>query len=328
MAADETTATVPGTGPAPHAEDSWPTSGRAGPAPVVIGDSGRAFTEVRPVLFADQWVQADTEIDGGSLGGLEVRAASLRGLSHRHQGTPRQDAYGFAVADGWFTAVVADGVSSGPLSHEAARLVARRGPEQVVRQLGAGRAPADIDWPEVFSVLAKLILRAGERSLTRSHITPAEGQSVDQAVVAAMATTATFVVCPTSAAGQREAAVAWMGDSPAWRLAADGGWQCLSEVKGAGAEVATSRVPALPMLPGDTVPSRVVTLAPDDVLLVMTDGVGDPLGGADGEVGRFLADVWRTPPDPLDFAAQTGFGRKSYDDDRTVVGVWPRLRER
>jgi hypothetical protein len=63
-------------------------------------------------------------------------------------------------------------------------------------------------------------------------------------------------------------------------------------------------------------------LRADEALFVMTDGVGDPLGDAAGEVGQFLGEVWRAAPDVLTFAAQVGFARQTYDDDRTVVGVW------
>ena len=46
------------------------------------------------------------------------------------------------------------------------------------------------------------------------------------------------------------------------------------------------------------------------------------LGRGDGPVGSFLAQMWKTPPDMLSFGGQVGFARRSFDDDRTVVGVW------
>jgi Protein phosphatase 2C len=118
--------------------------------------------------------------------------------------------------------------------------------------------------------------------------------------------------------------VAWLGDSPVWVLRPDRSWRCLSEVKGAGAAVATSAVAALPKIPPGALPVRSTQVGADEVLLVMTDGIGDPLDSAAGEVARFLAEWWREPPDQLSFAAQVGLGRKSFDDDRTVVGIWPR----
>jgi Protein phosphatase 2C len=169
---------------------------------VTAGDPGRAFGEVQPLL-----------LDGGRVGHLDVRAASVRGLSHRQLGTPRQDAYGLAVdrQTRWLVVAVADGVSAGARSHEAARLVARRGPREVAAQLDAGLTdPADIDWRALFNTLGSLILLAGRRSLGRTSGSgqevpePAEAspsapdgddRAEDEAVVKAMATTATFVVC-------------------------------------------------------------------------------------------------------------------------------------
>jgi len=60
-----------------------------------------------------------------------------------------------------------------------------------------------------------------------------------------------------------------------------------------------------------------------DVSASMSDGIGDALGSGTGEVGEFLAKVWRRPPSPLAFAAQAEFSRKSFDDDRTALVFWP-----
>jgi hypothetical protein len=62
---------------------------------------------------------------------------------------------------------------------------------------------------------------------------------------------------------------------------------------------------------------------PGEVLVLMSDGVGDPLVDGAGEVGRVLSGAWRRPPRDVDFAAQVGFAKRTYDDDRTVVAVGP-----
>ena len=64
-------------------------------------------------------------------------------------------------------------------------------------------------------------------------------------------------------------------------------------------------------------------LTAQQVLVLMSDGVGDPLGAGTGEVGQTLAESWRKPPYILTFAAQVEFARRSFDDDRTVIAVWP-----
>jgi hypothetical protein len=66
-----------------------------------------------------------------------------------------------------------------------------------------------------------------------------------------------------------------------------------------------------------------VALAPGEVLLVGTDGFGDPLGAGDGAVGALFAGALRVPPPPLGLAHLLDFSRETFDDDRTLVAVWP-----
>lgn len=307
---------------------------------MVVGDPGNAYRDADPKLLLNS-AHPDTALDAGWVGDLDVRAASVRGLAHRYAAVVRQDAYGFARdrESGWFIAVVADGVSAGRLSHDAARLVAHHGPRMVAERL-RHTDPVDLAWHELFSQLGALVLRAGHRSLVRDSTAggPAHREQGGESgvepdaerVAAEMATTATFVVCgPLDEVHGRRVVVAWLGDSPVWALRAEG-WMCLSEIKGHGRDVCSSTVAALPRVPESAadLPVRDWRIDADDAVFVMTDGVGDPLGDGTGEVAVRLADAWSSPPDPLDFAAQVGFGRKSYDDDRTVVGIWSRGRPR
>ncbi|MFY1619132.1 protein phosphatase 2C domain-containing protein [Micromonospora sp. WMMD736] len=283
-----------------------------------IGDPGRSFTEVHP-LIGDALDAPDTILDGGQVGPFSVYAASVRGLSHRQAGTPRQDAYGVGVSkDGrWLVVTVADGVSAGRHSHRAAQMVARHATRRVGRMMdGRDEVPSRTEWYELFEELSRLILGTGAQKLKLPL----------NEVAAVMATTATIVLCPTDAVdGQRRVQVAWLGDSPAWIIEPDRTWSCLTSVKGAGSEVSSSAVVALPQLPEDPAMLSVrEELVPvQAVLLAMSDGVGDPLGDGTGQVAAALTQAWSGPPaSALDFALQVGFGRKSFDDDRTVVGVW------
>jgi hypothetical protein len=140
-----------------------------------------------------------------------------------------------------------------------------------------------------------------------------------------MAATALFAVVdldPT--VGGRPVQVMSLGDTSAWLLRPDHPmpWTPLQEMKNASSAVASSSTAAVPAVPRTLAPPVVTELRAGDVLVLMSDGVGDPLGGGTGEVGEFLAEAWRTAPDPLTFAAQVGFRRRSYDDDRTVLAVW------
>jgi hypothetical protein len=80
-------------------------------------------------------------------------------------------------------------------------------------------------------------------------------------------------------------------------------------------------VPALPWIP-PTLEKRNVQIPADRVLLVGTDGFGDPLG--DGEVGALFARHLATPPSPLQFSHILDFSRETFDDDRTLLALWPR----
>jgi serine/threonine protein phosphatase PrpC len=289
-----------------------------------IGDPGRAFAEVVPVL-GDPAEGPDTIADVGTVGSVHLVAASVRGLSHQQNGTPRQDSYGFAyTADkAWLVVVVADGVSAGPLSHRAAQLVARHAPGRVIAEFAEVGDVGAIDWYKIFEDLAKRVLRIGQKLLIEKGAAEAAVEDVPDA----MATTATIAVVEISPPGdERRVAYAWLGDSPIWRVDNEGVWQCLTEVKNAGQDVPKSSVNALPRLPSEPVklPHDCRSIPADAMLLLMTDGVGDPLGAADGEVAARLAEVWRRPPNMFRFAEQVAFGRKSFDDDRTVVAVWPR----
>jgi hypothetical protein len=114
-----------------------------------------------------------------------------------------------------------------------------------------------------------------------------------------------------------------VGDTSAWVLRSGATWEPLQAVKNAGAAIASAAVTALPAVAGHAGTPTFTRVRSGDALVLMTDGVGDPLGDGTGDVGQFLASVWSSPPTDLQFAAQVGFARKSFDDDRTAVALWP-----
>jgi hypothetical protein len=85
----------------------------------------------------------------------------------------------------------------------------------------------------------------------------------------------------------------------------------------------SASVSALPVSPPELSLPMHTTVHPGEALVLVSDGIGDALGAGTGEVGEFLAKVWRRPPSPLAFAAQAEFARKSFDDDRTALAFWP-----
>jgi hypothetical protein len=309
----------------------------------VIGEAGRQ-PEIVPIPSGPRTsVRPDTVIDGGRVEDVVFRAASLRGLAHQQAGTPRQDAYAIRPSRdyGWIAGCVADGVSEGRWSHEAADVVCRKTTAVLAAALSEAGPDVRVEswWPQLAalpwqeavdrasdavlaateSAMRALLEQRGDEQrlaeLTERPLTYADVRKM-------MSTTAVVFVVSTAptAHGTYPAAFAVAaGDSSAYLLA-EGFWRPLTAVKNDGAEVASSGVSALPR--EVTVQPVAHELAPGEVLAVVTDGLGDPLGTGQGVVGRFLATMWSQPPDLLAFAQQAGFYRRSYTDDRTAAVLW------
>jgi hypothetical protein len=304
----------------PGADEVEPWTG-GGLEPYEVGDPGRAAREVIPAVSGNPSDPPDTQVDGARVGPLVVRAASTRGTSHRYGGTPRQDDYALCIGEeSWLVVAVADGVSAGSLSHLAARIACRGAAELVRDALVASNDVRQIPWEDVLQTLAGRIVGYGRRSLASDG----DADEVTARDVADIMAT-TLVVAAVSLApsddGSHEGIAAAVGDTSVFLLDAASAWCPVTAVKNEGAQVASSATMALPHQPRE-VHALDLRIEPGERLFVMTDGVGDPLGRGDGDVGRFLATVWAQPPDILSFGGQVGFARRSYDDDRTVVGIW------
>lgn len=294
--------------------------------PVDIGDPGRAAVTVVPrpdcrFPFHNDIVADVARFSGPDGGELHLLAASVRGLSHLYYGKVRQDSFGHLVTeDGrWLVAAVADGVSAGQHSHVAAEIVSQVGCRLLVAQL-AECPPEELDWRAVLDGVADEIVEHA-----RGRLAPVDATLLD--IARELAATALFAVVPVAPAesGARTVHVMSLGDTSAWvlRPGAAAVWDSLQAVKNRGSVLASSTTMALPGVPAEPAPPVTTTLGPGETLVLMSDGVGDPLGGGTGEVGEYLAGVWREPPDPFTFIAQVGFRRRSYDDDRTVLAIWP-----
>jgi protein phosphatase 2C-like protein len=268
---------------------------------LTIGDPGRSALEIRPGTPTRPWSRPDTAVDAATMAGLEVRAASRRGLYHKYAGTPRQDAYSLAVqGDGaGLVVTVCDGLGSMANSHHAADLVCAGLPELLVD------AVEDLAWTAAFQSVS-------------ADVTVADAEA------GPMATTVVAGVFRTGPDRTTRVRLASVGDSSAWLLSA-GRWRRLlpapNDGDGEDGGVADARTSALPAERPEH-EECLVELSPGDAVFLMTDGVGTPLDADSGEVADALAELWAAPPEDLDFAAQVGFARRSFDDDRTVVGVW------
>jgi serine/threonine protein phosphatase PrpC len=299
--------------PSPHAPRESATRrrrrSRLARGPVTIGEPA---ADIEPLLAVSEPYRPDTVADGGSVFGLTVRAASVRGLFKRYVGGPRQDDMCLAMHEPTRTliAAVADGVSGAPRSHVGAALAVRHASAAVVRQLDRDGEQA-LDWNEVFDQAAWALVDEHRRAAGD----PSSG--VEPAALA-LATTLAVATIRVQDDGARVQTAA-VGDSPAVVLGH--GFRTLT-----GGETRTDGligggVRALPRHPRAWTATE-LRLATDEVLLVCTDGLALPLGDGTGEVGRVLARELARPPEVIDFARLLDFSRSTYDDDRTLVAVW------
>lgn len=305
------------------------TSWRGAVEPYSVGDPGRAADRTVPLPDVEHWDRHDTIVDGITLTSdrdrvAELRAASVRGLVHRHYGRVRQDEYGYRrTPDGRYLVMcVADGVSLGKHSHRAAVVAARRGTDKLASLLSTV-APGEINWPAFIGWVADQIVQVGRKHLQKLNVPGAEAFT-HREIADHLATTVLYAVVDLLADHQTHRVdLCAVGDTSAWVLRAGGAWEPLQPVKNEGAVMYSPSVSALPVSPPELSLPMHTTVHPGEALVLVSDGIGDALGAGTGEVGEFLAKVWRRPPSPLAFAAQAEFARKSFDDDRTAVAFWP-----
>lgn len=268
---------------------------------------GDPVTSFEPRSTLTQPYRPDTVADGWSTDHFTVRGASVRGYLHRFRGVPREDDFAVAVHPGSDALIVAvaDGVSGAEQSHLGATLACRTAVDFLLRLDDLG----EVDWPELARHASWALVDYTARQLGLESPDPAAAERM-------LATT--LVVALVEPGGR--ASVIQLGDSGAWLLRTR---VYENLVAGKDGEVIPSEVSALPRVPASVEPA-VVTVPPDGVLLIGTDGFADPLGDGSGRVGRLFANHLLDPPPPLGFAHLLDFSRETFDDDRTLVAVWPR----
>jgi len=278
-------------------EPRTPTS-----ADVVIESPLSRAPAVLPV--APAWT-SDVELVGGQREGFVVRGASVRGTSHRGNAVVRQDAFCVGFHDGSDAVVlaVADGVSAGTRSEVGAFRYAREA-------VAMAAAILDHDPGATPESLAGQLVEVASRGdyLCRREFSDLSPQQF-------AATLALAVV------DHRSARLVLVGDAALWLLHADGSW---TPALGGGIDVLRDNRTAAMPFHAECAVTATVTLAPGDVIVAMTDGLGDPLATGDSPTGDYLAGRWLTPPDLFRFGIDLSFEASSYQDDRTAVAVWRR----
>lgn len=317
---------------APPADPAAPGAGpptREAPAvsevvgPTVIPQIvvGSPSPRVEPATIAAEYrslpFRPDVVIDGWSTDAITLRGASLRGHLHRYNGAPRQDDFALHhLPDGRVIILVADGVSGAPQSHIGASTATRQAAEWLHTNLGADLAATD--WVGLLKSTAWALTERAQTLLGLVEPDPVRAEEQ-------LATTLMCAVIEPVGPGALRAYLLGAGDSAAWLLSAGRFTQILGGKTEPESGITSSAVVGLPRVAPEVTPT-VVDVQGDAVLLVGTDGIGDPLGSGQGGVGNLFREVLTKPcpPSLIEFAHAVDFSRETFDDDRTLVAVWPR----
>lgn len=287
-----------------------------------IGDPGRQ-PEIKSVSGPLTVGVADTELDFLSLDSFEVRGCSTRGWSHRFRGTPRQDSFALLTNDDILVIAVADGVSEGDFSQVAAETAARSACKLASDQFARNGA---IDWVQLARrVSLRIIDEAEYRQISAPEGEPPSIDERLRACLTKMSTTLIVAVIQRSARSDGFAGELGVvaGDSAAYVIRPDcdfltplGGGK-----SGSGPITSTGVRP----LPGPVESTAIpFILQPGEALILGSDGLSDPVGDGAGDVGQEFARRWAEPPRIDQFVVDVNVYRRSYDDDRTAVGLWVR----
>ena len=281
---------------------------------VVVGHPGPSV-EPRSIKehFYSYPYRADAILDGWESQVLIIRAASLRGHVHRYYGTPRQDDYAIGVQRGGerILVAVADGVSQAQQSHIGSTTAVQYAIHAMGREIG--EPGEENDWKKIIKHVAwQLVCKASDVFGTKDS----------ESAEALLATTLICAVIDAQEDGTATAEIVNVGDSGAWVFDNEKIVPVVGGKSDTSEDIIASSVVPLPRVPKETITTR-VQLKQGNVLLLGTDGFGDPLGDGHGEVGQFFSDIFKDRvPSMFEFAHKLDFSRDTYDDDRTLVAVW------
>jgi serine/threonine protein phosphatase PrpC len=262
----------------------------------------------------------DTVLDGAKLGGVTVRGASLRGDDHRYLAETRQDSMGIwafrgsqAKTTDAILVCVADGVGSEPYSQVGSARACELLREEMETCYQELLSPElDDRVPRLCHVLAGRL----DRQLTNVALqTGREPKSLSTTLVGAL------IEADSGDPANRRCVVFAIGDSPAFVLRNGVFQPCFQDShEGVISSTGTAALPS----GFRTVETSVFCIGMDDVLLICSDGLSNPMRNA--PVEQTLATYWGCGeiPSLLEFGWQLSFRARSYGDDRTAVCVWGR----
>jgi len=245
----------------------------------------------------------DTAVEWFDRGGLSVRGVSVRGHVHRYEGSVRQDQLAVGEVGRTWVLAVSDGLGSQANSHLGAALASR-----FVVGWAAAEHLLDSDYPLISCAEVAGVLLDGARQ-----------RELDPRTVSATLTFAVVDPRPRlddAGIPHWRLAVAQIGDSHAYLLR-DGVW---SQVTPQGTDDAMANV--VDPLPKHTEATVVyLDAVAGDLLALTSDGVGILLEDQP-EFAAALAGLWvGAAPSPAALLFVVDGSVKSYDDDRTFLGI-------
>ena len=276
-------------------------------------------------LLDKQGHSNDVKCDVGTVGDLAAAAASVRGNTHRYDGTRCEDSFCLAAGstgnkDQFLVAVIGDGIGSAKFSAYGSS----RATDLFATKLASQLSDSEELEREVVETAAKQLLtdvRKAVRSWTANdYLAPT--RPPDDVDPSALETTLSFAVIPAQVKNNKHSRrFYWgaIGDSPIFKLSVEG-WEKVST--GADGEVLDSATQALHSATG--VVTGTGSIANNEVLILVSDGVGNFLTSANETltVGRELARRWLRPVKIEPFVSDLMFDFRSADDDRTAVVCW------
>ncbi len=302
-----------------------------------IGDAGSALLiEYKfPKASLSPSARPDSVTDAIDFEQMTLRAASVRGDSHRYAGTPRQDAYALGLSeDGAFlTVAVADGIGTTELGHLAADIITQSVAHKLAQSISASSDLSRLDWQGVLEDSSRRLVKQGQGWLKSLQVSPgddAEGLVRAVRELAACTLIAAAVDVRANTEGTHSYVYFRVGDAAARLLSLArghivrlGAREEQEEAEGGVDDGATGGQLPLVTWRGDYRP-ELGGFGRGEALLLMTDGVDKPLGDGLGDVGAELFSRWAEPPSQYNFAASVDFAKSTWIDDRTVVALWPR----
>ena len=330
--------------PIPSSVPEFPTLAELVDSDIPHAADGQLITDQASSLNAKPWYSPnwkklpnngpsrDLELTAGSIGDLRLMAGSTRGTKHQFYSDENEDSFHVAQTKSGSHVViaVADGVSSAQYSAYGSRVLSFMTSESIVNQIEQASNSDELD---IRSIMDTAIRRASDRAQSW-HVGElyAPSESPDENSYRHVSATLCVAVLTTAvdADGNRAVNLACVGDSPCYTLRGTQ-WTIRSAATKEGAllEHGTQALP----VPFGLDPRQEVfefSLATDEVLVLMTDGIGTSLATGNTAVGRWLAPRLYGPGLAQDFAAllqyefvnSMTYDRQTEDDDRTLAIVY------